>query len=83
MKNTVSILLALFIMVAASSCAKKYTCKCTTTDPDTGEVIGEKDFSYRGKDTRHPDQRADDCTTTATQIDDMNARQTVTTCKTY
>lgn len=82
MKNSILVLSAL-LAIGATSCHKKYTCKCTTIDEATGTEINTRDFSYNGKDSRSTVQRNEDCASNAPQVDEGYGFPTSTNCVTY
>lgn len=82
MRNSILIVSALLV-IGSTSCHKRYTCKCTTKEQATGDVINTKDFSYHGKDSRSDKQRNEACASTAPQIDESYDFPTKTECLTY
>ena len=43
------LIVSVLLVIGTTSCHKKYTCKCITTDEATGNEISTRDFSYSGK----------------------------------
>lgn len=77
------LIVSVLLVIGTTSCHKKYTCKCTTTDEATGNEISTRDFSYSGKDSRSTAQRNEACTLTAPQVDETYDFPTTTNCVMY
>ena len=64
--------------VSFISCHKKYTCKCTTYQKGTSNIVDEQEVSFRGK--VNIQEWENGCKSTATAIDSTNNNSTNTNC---